>query len=239
MAVDYSFRKYYAPRYWPSYESYQRISRTKERAKQAVYWPGIDSDIERVVSSCEKCQIQLPSLTKEPMLTRPQTERPFQEIAVDLAFICGQYYLIIVDCFTDWPSIHVLHKNTTSFSIVSALRNFFSRIAIPEVLFSDGGPQFTSHAFAVFLNDWGVKHVRSSPHYPQSNGKIEATVKSIEKLIIKLWNVRALDENKLARALLQYRNTPTQKDGASPAQKLYGHPIQDTIPVHNRAFAPE
>ena len=61
----------------------------------------------------------------------------------------------------------------------------------------------------------------------------------MKKFIIKSWNVRALDENKLARALLQYRNTPTQMDGASPAQKLYGHPIQDTIPVHNRAFAPE
>ena len=72
-----------------------------------------------------------------------------------------------------------------------------------------------------------------------SNGKAEVTVKSMKKLIIKSWNVRALDENKLARALLQYRNTPTEKDGASPAQKLYGHPIQNTIPVHNRAFAPE
>ena len=52
------------------------------------------------------------------------------------------------------------------------------------------------------------------------------------------WTV-PIDENKLARALLQYRNTPSHKDGLSPAQKLYGRPIQDTLPAHRRAFPPE
>ena len=29
------------------------------------------------------------------------------------------------------------------------------------------------------------------------------------------------------------------RDGLSPAQKLYGHPIQDTLPIHQQAFLPE
>lgn len=32
-------------------------------------------------------------------------------------------------------------------------------------------------------------------------------------------------------ALLQYRNTPSHKDGLLPAQNLYGHPVQDTLPT--------
>ena len=48
-----------------------------------------------------------------------------------------------------------------------------------------------------------------------------------------------LDDGKLAQALLQYRNTPSQRDGLSPAQKLFGRPVQDTLPAHNRAFKPE
>ena len=43
----------------------------------------------------------------------------------------------------------------------------------------------------------------------------------------------------LLKALLQYRNTPSRKDGLSPVQKLYGHPIQDTLPAHRWAFSPE
>ena len=40
-------------------------------------------------------------------------------------------------------------------------------------------------------------------------------------------------------ALLQYRNTPSSRDGLSPAQKLFGHPMQDLLPAHSRSFAPE
>ena len=48
-----------------------------------------------------------------------------------------------------------------------------------------------------------------------------------------------MDDGTLARALLQYRNTPSRKDRLSPAQKLFGRPVQDTLPAHHRAFAPE
>jgi len=47
----------------------------------------------------------------------------------------------------------------------------------------------------------------------------------------------SFDEDKLWRALLQYRNTPSRKDTLSPAQKLYGRPVQDSIPAHRRSFA--
>ena len=221
------------------HDSHQGINRTRERARLAMYWPKIYSDIEIVVASCKKCQADLPSLTKEPMLTCPQATRPFQELAIDLAHVNAHNYLTMVDCYTDRPSLHLLRKSTTSSVIISALRNYFLRTAVPDIVYSDGGPQFTSHAFTAFLLGWGVVHVISSPYYPQSNGKAEAAVKSMKKLIRGSWNNRTIDEDKLARALLQYRNTPTKRDGASPARKLFGHPVQDTIPVHKRAFSPE
>ena len=60
----------------------------------------------------------------------------------------------------------------------------------------------------------------------------------MKKLIKTSWNVHSLEEDKLARALLQYRNRPC-KDGLSPAQKLLGQPIQDTLPANRRAFSSE
>ena len=221
------------------HESHQGITRTKARARLAVYWPGIDKDIETIIAACKQCQDELPSLPKEPMIVHSSPERPFQHLAVDFAHVNGCNYLIMIDCFTDWPSIQIMHKNTTAQSLISALRNYFSRTAIPDILWSDGGPQFTSHVLDEFLRSWGVEHITSSPGYPQSNGKAEAAVKSMKKLIRRAtWNSKA-DEEQLARALLQYRNTPSRKDDLSPAQTLYGRPVQDTIPVHNRAFAPE
>ena len=46
-------------------------------------------------------------------------------------------------------------------------------------------------------------------------------------------------EDNLCQAFMQYRNTPSRKDGLSPAQKLYGHPVQDTLPAHRCSFDPE
>ena len=68
---------------------------------------------------------------------------------------------------------------------------------------------------------------------------MEATVKSIKKLIEPPWIGSRLDEGRLAQALPQYRNTPSCRDNLSPAQKLFGHPVQDMLPAHRRAFAPE
>ena len=146
----------------------------------------------------------------------------------------------MVDCYADWPSIQLMNQNPTTHSLTSALRDYFARTAVPDVLWSDGGPQFRSHQFAEFLQGWGVEHKMSSPRYPQSNGKAEATVKSMKKLIKRATKRSGvIDQYQLARSLLQYRNTPSRKDNVSPAQELYGHPVQDTLPVHYRAFAPE
>ena len=146
----------------------------------------------------------------------------------------GRHFLIMVDCYTDWPSVCFMHGNTTARAVVTVIREYFSRTAVPDILWSDGGPLFTSHTFATFLQEWGVEHKISSPAYPMSNGKSEATVKSMEKLIRRFSNQRVLEEDKLARALLQCRNTPCAKDRLSLAKKLYGYPVQDTILVHHK-----
>ena len=61
----------------------------------------------------------------------------------------------------------------------------------------------------------------------------------MKKVIRGAWNGRFLDDDRLCKGLLQYRNTPSVRDGLSPAQKLFGHPMQDTIPAHPRSFSQE
>ena len=76
-----------------------------------------------------------------------------------------------------------------------------------------------------------------STHYPQSNGKAEATVKFMKKILRAVWNGRFLHDEQLCKVLLQICNTPSTRDRLSPAQKLFGHLVQDTFPVHSKSFA--
>ncbi|HEV2385845.1 MAG TPA: DDE-type integrase/transposase/recombinase [Candidatus Acidoferrales bacterium] len=51
--------------------------------------------------------------------------------------------------------------------------------AKPRVI-SDNGPQFVAKDFKEFIRILGITHVRTSPYYPQSNGKIERWHKSLK-----------------------------------------------------------
>ncbi len=54
----------------------------------------------------------------------------------------------------------------------------------PRII-SDNGPQFIARAFKEFIRFNGMTHVRTSPYYPQSNGKIERWHKSLKQECIR------------------------------------------------------
>ena len=202
------------------HKGHQGVSWSQARARLTLYWPGIDHDIENFVYGCCHCQDRLPSQGKEPLISKPLLERPFQQIAANIGSYAGRQYLIIVDCKTDWPDIIDLGKDTTVLHLIESLQDQFCCTAVPDLLWSDGGPQFTSLKLANFLTVWGVSHQVSSPHYPQSNGKAEATVKSMKKLISLSWTRHSVNWEKLCSSLLQYCNTLCHRNGLFPAQKL-------------------
>ena len=73
----------------------------------------------------------------------------------------------------------------------------------------------------------------SSPHYPQSNSHAEASVKAMKSLIAKTTMNGDLDMDAFRQALMEWRNTP-DASGRSPAQKLYGQPLQSFVFAHSR-----
>ena len=98
-----------------------------------------------------------------------------------------------------------MESKTTATQLISALRASFCCTGVPDTFWSDGGPQFTSKQFKDFAKQWSFRHATSAPQYPQSNGKAEATVKSMKKSLRAAWTGRPINHDHLARALLQYR----------------------------------
>jgi len=54
----------------------------------------------------------------------------------------------------------------------------------PRII-SDNGPQFISRDFKEFIKLSGMTHVRTSPYYPQSNGKVERWHQSVKRECIR------------------------------------------------------
>ena len=107
----------------------------------------------------------------------------------------------------------------------------FTVYGVPEQLSSDGGPQLNSSAFKEFLSRWGVKHRLSSVEYPQSNGRTELGIKAANHIIYDNTPPNGSLE-KVAKAIMQYRNTPLPDLNLSPAQIFFHHNIRDYIPTH-------
>ncbi len=112
------------------HNSHQGSVRTKQRARLVVYWPGIDNDIDNIILSCKQCQDHLPANHSEPIVTKPRPDRPFQEIGADFCAYGGQEFLILVDCYSDWPDIIPMGRNTTAPRLIAALKKAFCRTTV-------------------------------------------------------------------------------------------------------------
>ena len=212
------------------------INKTTERASRSVWWPGITADVKHRVEACQTCRERLPSHPHEPMQHGPDATRPFQKIHVDLFMAAGRNYLVATDEFTGWPCLQSL-ENTTSTKVIDALREVFLAHAAPVVLRTDGGPQLVSTKVKDFLVKWGVRLDPSSPHLSRSNGRAEAAVKFLKKLVLGCIPIggNRPDNDKLALGIAGYRNSP-RYGGRSPAELLLGHNARDGVPTHHSAY---
>ena len=219
------------------HSSHRGTSLTRQRARCAVYWPRIDADIGQVCDNCRECDPGRKANPKEPIVHHEAPTRPFEEISADWADIKGKKFLIIAENYSGFVQAAGPTEHPNEDYVIKALTEFFVDYAVPDKLFSDGGPPFPSHAVQQFLKDWNIEWVPSSADYPQSNSRAEFGVKSAKRLLEKCFNGRKLDTLKYAKGITQLRNTPHAGTDLSPALILYGQQIQDGLPVHKTSFA--
>ncbi|KAI2646921.1 hypothetical protein H4Q32_027367 [Labeo rohita] len=210
------------------HQGHQGLTKCRERYRGAVWWPGIASDVKRLVSSCKHCNIHKPSQNKEPLITTPLPDLPWQKLAADLCEFKSRHYLIVIDYFSRWLEILELPK-TTSDTDIQKLKGIFTRFGIPEQLMTDNGPQFSAEQFRHFAAEYDFHHVTSSPHFPQANGMAERAVRTAK------WILKQDDPH---QALLSYRSTRTEPTKESPARLLMGREIRTTLPVLKESLQP-
>ena len=216
------------------HEGHMGIEKCRRRARQAVYWPNMNSDVEVMVKSCNECLKYSASQPREPLQPHDVPTRPFQKVGMDLCTLGSKNYLIIVDYFSCYPEVFLM-SCTTARSVINVLKQTFARFGIPSILCSDNGPQFVNAEMKDFARDWGFSHVTSSPYTPRSNGMAESAVKVIKQLLKK---AREANQD-WYKGLLAYRNTPLTASHKSPAQLLMGRRLSEPLLLHPSALTDE
>lgn len=195
------------------------------RAREALFWPGMTLNVKQYVDKCSICQNYQMSSTKEPLMFHEIPRRPWQKVGVDIFQFKNHEYLITCDYLSGYFEVDRLPSKRVS-DIIYVLKQQFARHGIPESVFTDNSP-FASREFDLFATKYEFKHRTSSPRYPQSNGKVENSVKTAKRIMTKA--VESGADPFLA--LLDWRNTPSEQLQMTPTQIMFGRRTRTKLPT--------
>jgi transposase InsO family protein len=105
---------------------------------------------------------------------------------MDISYVNFQgtflFLITVMDGYSRKILHHELRRSMKQYDVQITLQRAVEKYPDARpVLISDNGKQFLAKEFKEFLRFCGLRHVQTSPHYPQSNGKMErfyGTIKS-------------------------------------------------------------
>ena len=81
-------------------------------AREAVFWPGITNQIKEMVKVCATCQKFQSAQPKMPIVQPDHPSHPWEQLGTDIFEFKGYKYLIVVDYYSRFPVIRLLHDTT-------------------------------------------------------------------------------------------------------------------------------
>ncbi len=150
---------------------------------------------------------------------------------IDISYINirGTFYYLcsILDGFSRYIVHWEIRESMTEADVEIILQR--AREAFPDAsprIISDNGPQFVSKDFKEFIRISGMTHLKTSPYYPQSNGKLERYHKTIKGTCIRVKTPLSLaDARDIVADFVDHYNTERLHSGIgyiTPKDKLEG-----------------
>ena len=120
-------------------------------------------------------------LDRDVVAVSPSSDVSYVNLSGTFYYLCS-----VLDGYSRLLVHWELRQSMTEAEIEIALQR--AREKYPEAkprIISDNGPQFLARDFKEFIRVAGMTHVRTSPYYPQSNGKLERWHKSLKSECIR------------------------------------------------------
>jgi len=160
-----------------------------------------------------------------------QPVKPHEHWHIDISYIniCGTFYYLcsILDGFSryivHWEIREAMKESDVEIILQRAREKFPD--AKPRII-SDNGPQFIAKDFKEFIKVSGMTHVKTSPYYPQSNGKLERYHRTIKGTCIRVNTPLSLaDAQRLVTDFVDHYNNTRLHSAIgyiTPMDKLQG-----------------
>ncbi|XP_062542398.1 uncharacterized protein K02A2.6-like [Armigeres subalbatus] len=195
------------------HKGHPRIEIMRSIARNYVYWPGIDEQINHRVRTCVECSRAAKTNSKINMESWPTLEKPWQRIHADYAGpVDGNYYLIVVDALAR------SHLYQTYYN----------------VRYSGHAPQQHSSPvkilkpFAVTVASYIIKR-RRIIHSQTVSRRVRSS--TFKRGLRKITSGGETLRDAINTFLVCYRSTPCRSapEGKSPAELLLGRKLRTSL----------
>ena len=185
-------------------------------------WPGMWKDIRQCYSRCSLCAAHQDRRDRPRPVEMLQARLPNEVVAMDIVGPLpistkdNRYVLTVMDHASCWVQAYPLPSKSARNVMDAFNTGWVSRYGAPAILLTDQGSEFNNGEMRRYLHDLDIQHRRTTPHHPQTNGKLERAHRTIKNILRKLNNSHEGDwEDCLAAALWAYRVTP-KPNGFTP-----------------------
>ena len=209
------------------HSSHGGIVAMKAEARQSVWWPNLNNDIEDMIKSCDVCTLNN-SIVKSPVLHWSGGGKPWSRVHIDYYEFEHKYFFILMDAYSKFMDVHLASSMTSSVTI-DLMRRSFANFGIPDTVVSDNAPNLVSREVKDFYIKNGINFITPSPYHPASNGLAERAVRTFKEGMRKLQTGSII--TKLCRYLFNYRRTIHSVTGKSPAELMFGREFKFPLDV--------
>ena len=205
------------------------VQRTYDLLRVNAYWPGMESDVEKYVTTCDRCQLHKPSTIMNRAPMKPIfSSRPMEVWAMDimgplpLTASGKRYILVATDLFSKWTEAIPLSCQTAVEVAHAFVGSVVLRHGTPKSLLTDQGSNFESLLMREICQLLGVTKLRTSPFHPRTDGQTERVNRTIKEWISSTggdW------EKQLPFIVHAFNCSQSAATKVSPFQMVYGrHP---------------
>lgn len=205
----------------------------------------MNGDIRKYIDDCAVCErTKIHTHTHTPLQITSVAKKPFEKIYIDFVgeinpnSVEGHKYILTVSCDL---TKYVVMKPTFDQTAETAARTIVDEVCLvfnfPKIIVSDNGPAFIAETFAQMAKILEIKHVKTAPYHPQSNGGIERYHRTLGQYVRAYVQKQAYNWHKfIPYFTFSYNSTVHSTTGYAPHTLVFGFDIE--LPVNTRKTRP-
>ena len=199
---------------------------TAQKALRSGYfWPTMFADSHEHAKRCDACQrysrrdpgMGMPLVPTLPILPFERWDIDFIGEVHPTSSRQNRWIIVATEYLTKWAEAKAVRADNAKHTAIFIFENIITRFGCPRVLVSDRGGHFINDLISELTKFFMIKHQKSTPYHPQTNGQTERTNQTLCHILHKTISDAKRDwDEKLPAALWAYRTSYKVTTRATP-----------------------